>query len=351
LGGLAIRFQFRGALVGPILYGAVVVYGIFLATPYMIDRLVARRLDGFSATLVFPASWAATEYLVPMAAFAGSGTSIAYSQYADLPLLQILSVTGLWGVTFLIGWFAAVCNWVWEDGLGSRHARVGATLCLATIAAVILFGGARLTLLPPSSQTVRVASLSKKGSPWNPSDGIWERAMYGRASKTEVNEIRRRLSTWEHTFERALNQKTTTGEVEEIRGKFSARNAELLSRTEREAQAGALGADIVLDPAGDTPEISPRHTQLASFRAIEQGFNLVRPTDYGLSAAYDYQGRQIAAADYFQASDHVMVSHVPTRGVRTIYSLLGDWFAWACIAALAALAGKALARPVISPIK
>ncbi len=239
IGALAIRFQFRGALVGPILYVAAVVYGIFLATPYLIDRLVARRLDGFSATLVFPTSWAATEYLVSMAAFAGSGTSIAYSQYGDLPLLQILSVTGLWGVTFLIGWFAAVCNWVWEEGLGSRHARVGATLCLATIAAVILLGGARLTLLPPSSPTVRVASLSKKGSPWDPSDGIWERAMYGRASKTEVNEIRRRLSTWEHTFDRALNQKATTGEVEEIRGKFSARNANLLSRTEREAQAGA----------------------------------------------------------------------------------------------------------------
>src|SRR5581483_9553647 len=103
------------------------------------------------------------------------------------------------------------------------------------------------------------------------------------------------------------------------------------------AQAGRLGADIVLDPASDWRAIDPWHTQMASFRAIEQGFNLVRQTKFGLSAAYDYQGRRLAAMDEFEAKDFVLVAEVPTRGVRTIYSRLGDWLAWLCIAGLLVL--------------
>ncbi|MFZ0747398.1 MAG: nitrilase-related carbon-nitrogen hydrolase, partial [Terracidiphilus sp.] len=110
------------------------------------------------------------------------------------------------------------------------------------------------------------------------------------------------------------------------------------------AQAGALKADILLDPSNDWLAIDPWHTQMANFRAIEQGVNLIRQTSRGLSAAFDYQGRRLAALDHFQTVDYAMVSEVPTRGVRTVYSLLGDWFAWACLAGLAVLTVLALRR-------
>src|SRR5260221_4612137 len=103
------------------------------------------------------------------------------------------------------------------------------------------------------------------------------------------------------------------------------------------ATAGAVRADINLDQAKDWRAIDPLHTRMASFRAIEQGFNLVRQTSEGRSAAYDYQGRVLASMDHFQTSDYAMVSQVPTRGVRTIYYLLGDWFAWVGIVMLVML--------------
>jgi apolipoprotein N-acyltransferase len=106
------------------------------------------------------------------------------------------------------------------------------------------------------------------------------------------------------------------------------------------AQAGMLRADIVLDPSNDWRAIDPWHTQMASFRAIEQGFNLVRHTSYGLSATFDYQGRRLAAMDHYETANFAMVSEVPTKGVRTVYGKLGDWFAWMCLASLLLMVGQ-----------
>jgi apolipoprotein N-acyltransferase len=99
----------------------------------------------------------------------------------------------------------------------------------------------------------------------------------------------------------------------------------------------------MLDPSNDWSAIDPLHTRMASFRAIEQGFNLVRQTSGGLSAAFDYQGHRLAAVDDPRGTGPTMVSEVPSKGVRTIYSRWGDWFAWLSLAALLILIAKCFA--------
>ena len=49
----------------------------------------------------------------------------AYTQYGNLPLLQLLSVTGLWGIDFLMSWLASVVNWAWERGFAWPRVRGG----------------------------------------------------------------------------------------------------------------------------------------------------------------------------------------------------------------------------------
>jgi len=46
--------------------------------------------------------------------------------------------------------------------------------------------------------------------------------------------------------------------------------------------------------------------------------------------------------DHYQTTDYAMVSQVPTRGVRTTYSRLGDWFAWVCLVGLVLLTVRSL---------
>lgn len=421
----AFALQFRGMVLIPGIgyYIFLIVWGIPLVLPYIVDRLVTHRLSALTASLVFPTAWVVAEYVASHGPY-GSWGSAAYSQYGNLPLLQILSITGLWGITFLIGWFAAVCNWCWEDALESVCARRGAYLCFGSIAMVMLLGGARLAFFPPSSPTVRVASISARQVTPLPSAELISRIWQGNATSAERDDFRVWAAATDNDLLARSEQEMQAGAkivfwsemnaevLKEDEAGFVARGGDLAAKyhaylgmalavhnkgmtpsVENKlilikpdghvaweynkvrpvpgdlqilgdgklrvldtpygrvtsaicfdgdfpqvlAQAGALKADVLLDPSNDWRAIDPWHTQMASFRAIEQGVNVIRQTSYGLSAAFDYQGHRLAAMDYFQTAGNAMVSQVPTRGVRTVYSLLGDWFAWACLVVLAVL--------------
>lgn len=110
-------------------------------------------------------------------------------------------------------------------------------------------------------------------------------------------------------------------------------------------QAGRSGADVMLVPSNDWHEIVPFHTYMALLRGIEYGFSIVRATGNGLSAAFDYQGRTLATADY-SATKQAMISHVPIHGVKTIYAVVGDLFAWLSMVGFVALAAVGVFLPV-----
>jgi apolipoprotein N-acyltransferase len=423
---IALAIQYRGMVPFPTpLYVAVMVfYGLCFTLPYLGDRLLSRRLSVFSGTLVFPLVWTAIEYLLSLGPF-GSWFATAYSQYGNLALLQMLSITGLWGVTFLIGWTASAGNALWEEWTISRRVPRVATMCALLVIMTMLTGGARLALFPPAGKTVRVATLSGINSALHPDpkvvgrffrhesltpeeiatirknsaaidDDLLNRSareakagariiFWGEANapvlKEDENDLIRRggilakangiylgmvLASWHLETTPPLENKIVLiqpdgtpaweffkahpvpgGEAAiSIRGDgklraldtpygrlssvicFDADFPQLLG------QAGRLGTDLLLDPSNDWKAIDPWHTRMASFRAIEQGFNLVRHTSQGLSAAFDYQGRQLAAMDHYATTNRVLVAQVPVRGTRTIYALLGDWFAWVCLVGL-----------------
>ena len=427
----AVAFQLRGMVplpgMGYCLFLAV--SGIQALIPYAVDRGLARRVGGLPSTLVFPCAWTVLDYLNSYGPY-GSWGAEAYSQYGNLPLLQILSVTGLWGVTFLIAWLAAVSNYVWEEGWNCRSARTAAGLCASTIVAVILLGGLRITLFPPSSPTVRIASLSRRHVGVHPGKDSWDRLLRNQATASDLAVIRNwaaavdddllaraeheaqggakvvfwgegnadvfkddepallvrgselaakyqiylgmALATWNHGQAKPLENKlvlfapngqeawqyykahpvpgveapisvTKDGKLRNLDTPFGRLSAVICFDADFPqllAQAGALRSDIVLAPSNDWRAIDPWHTQMASFRAIEQGVNLDRHTSDGLSAAFDYEGRVLSAMDHFHSGDYTMIADVPTKGVRTIYSRWGDWFAWLNVAGLIGLAAR-----------
>ena len=62
-------------------------------------------------------------------------------------------------MTFLLTWFAAVVNAVWEQGWNLRSPRIPVALFTSFLLAVLLLGGVRLAFFPPTAQTVQVAAV------------------------------------------------------------------------------------------------------------------------------------------------------------------------------------------------
>jgi apolipoprotein N-acyltransferase len=143
----------------PLSYVIGGLIGAIAFVPYATDRIAAPRLRGLPATLVFPLALCSVEFTTTRLSPYGSFGVIAYAQPDNLSLLQLLSVTGLWGVSFLIAWFASVVNIVWEHRSDLRAVRIEASTFGAVLLAVIALGQARVAL-SPQTQTVRIASIT-----------------------------------------------------------------------------------------------------------------------------------------------------------------------------------------------
>src|SRR5919202_6897060 len=166
------------AVTGARYYLSVLVVIVGSILPYAADRLLGPRMPGFASTLVFPVAQVSLEYLL---SFGPTGTtnSLANSQYGDLPLMQLASVTGIWGITFLVGWFASVAGWAWERGFVWPRIRTGIALCAAVLVVVFLAGAARVALTSPGPSVVRVAAISASKSAVAATSGLLTPATVG----------------------------------------------------------------------------------------------------------------------------------------------------------------------------
>ena len=94
---------------------------------------------------------------------------------------------------------------------------------------------------------------------------------------------------------------------------------------------GELGADMVIVPSSDWRGIDPLHTEMAAFRAVEQGHSVLRSTRFGLSAAITPYGEMVSQMSSFDRNDKIMYAQLQVQGVTTIYSIIQDGFVYLCI--------------------
>ncbi|WP_344307200.1 nitrilase-related carbon-nitrogen hydrolase [Fodinicola feengrottensis] len=425
------RFSF-----GPILFGCLAISTI-LTLPLLVDRLLFARLTPLLATLIFPTTRVATEFLV--AAVSPFGTifgPLAGTQSANLPLLQLVSVTGIYGISFLMAWAAPVANLALEKRLSWWKIRTVTLAFTALLGLVLLGGGIRLAVAPAAKQTVRVAGVSS--------------SVQARQSKQALDNF--------HTPDVTPDQKP------QLRRAFAFVTDDLFLRSTVEAHAGAkiivwpeagaltlhddlpallsraadfartqhvyleMGvgvildnapytrdmavlvdpngkalwefdkahpvpgledfpagdgkvpvastpfgrlanvicfdadfpgtlrpsggqADIMLVPANDWQGIEKMHSENAVFRAVENGYSVVRQASNGIAVTTDNRGVALATTNFFSTPQQNMIAYVPIRGTWTIYSAVGDLFAWLCAAAMIALCALAIVRPTPTPIQ
>jgi len=396
--------------------------GAQFCLPFIIDRLLCSKASGLKLTFLFLLSYTVWEYLLAQFHPYPTFGSIAYSQFGYLGLSQIVSVTGMWGLIFIVTWFSSIINWIWEEGFEWKKLKKGLCVFTSLLCLVLLYGGIRLAIFSPGSKTVHVASLvrdtqtetmyqttDRDDFDLNPSSDIdqsrktfskildlflertqkqaqagaqivmWcedsvvtfsqdEEEYINRARETAKEEkiyLMMGLLVISNDFPKVYGKNETVfiapdgnilwnylksypvagGEpviagdgiiptVDTPYGKIGTATCFDLDHISFVQQAGREGVDILLDPSFDWEGIDPFHTNMVSFRALENGFSIIRCTADGLSAAYDYQGRCISSSDSYKSGEYAMTSEIPIKGNKTIYSFVGDIFAWICIVLL-----------------
>jgi apolipoprotein N-acyltransferase len=93
------------------------------------------------------------------------------------------------------------------------------------------------------------------------------------------------------------------------------------------------GVRLMAVPAGDLIDDAWIHGRLALMRGVENGFSVVHSAYRGLLTASDSRGRLIASKMAWpRAGMTTIVADLPLGPGPTLYTRIGDVFAWLCIA-------------------
>ncbi len=399
-------------------YFIMFIMSVSTALTFLLDRVFTQKIKGIISTLVFPSAYVLMEFIVVSTNPSGSYGTLAHTQ-TSLPLLQIFSVTGIWGLVFIITWTSSIINWLWDYSFERSKINLAFLIFGVPFLAVILFGQSRL-FINDKNETVRIASINiSKAALKNRHnanvDSIAEKAnddfltnceiasssgakvVFGIETVISINKdledefikkakvIAKKESIYlglpmevipkDYPEVRPENKiiwispegqvlftyhkaKPTPGEgnygdgiikyFDSPYGRISSTICFDMDFPSLISQVNKMNIDIMLVPGNDWQEITPYHTYVASARAIEQGFNMVRAASRGLSASFDYKGQILSSMDYFNTDDLILYSDIPTRGQTTIYSILGNYFAYLCIVFLLIITLKVIRKTKIA---
>jgi apolipoprotein N-acyltransferase len=391
--------QIPPPLAVSVIVGSAVLFGLaVLAT-----RALMLRGRSVTAIIVFPAAWVTVEYVMSLAAPNGAWWSLAYTQASVLPVLQLTSVTGVWGVTFLLmGTPAAVAALTAPGARGRLPVAVTATTILAL---TLGYGGWRLHS-SDGRQTQRTALLATDraidpvtvGTPAGRDmlDAYVTRirSLAGQPVRVIVLPEKVFLTDDAHlaALERPLARLAVEQRTDIVAGLALKRGNTLYNAAidlpadggrpvtyfKRHLVPGAesdfttgegtafvpgtgtgwaiaicfdldfpglvrdyrqRGATALFVPAWDFSNDAWLHSRMAVTRGVENGMTVVRAARQGALTVSDPHGR-VRAEVRTAGNPMVSVSAVlPSRATTTPYTRFGDWFAWACVLML--LAGAA----------
>ncbi len=406
-----------------------IVLGLVLSLPYILDRLLVKRITGYISTLIFPIS-AVTVYFLNsiFGPFSGTGIFYAYTQYGNLALNQLISVFGIWGLVFLLSWISSTFVWMVENGFRWDNIKKGVIITFSVLFIALFFGGLKASPLffEYEGETTRVAAVVfEKNTNDEDIRDVLDKRMYTPFDET-IEKIEDKIKTAKNSgsdfvvfqefsmiipeeqeselkdklmelsssydiytcFSYVIFPKLLDGEhekdflghtilsdeeeegynkallinpqgnieieynkhnlaqgegtwvlegtggiqvVDTPHGKVGVVICKDMSFPRDMREAGVKNADIVLAPSYELRKsLAITYSQMQ--RAIENGFSFVRPVYYGLSIAIDYNGRVLSSMNNFTTNNEIMFADVPVKSIKTVYSIIGDLFAWVCVA-------------------
>jgi apolipoprotein N-acyltransferase len=158
IGELNLWRYFHGVLEIPaaLVLGILVLPACLFGAGVLMFRVRIRRGAIWQAALVLPAFWVTSEYVSALVSPHSTFGNIAYTQMNFLPVVQMASLTGIWGISFCVVLFPAAVA-AFFSGRGSRGERNAmAIAAIAFLAAVLGYGAWRLRATPRAKQNASI---------------------------------------------------------------------------------------------------------------------------------------------------------------------------------------------------
>jgi apolipoprotein N-acyltransferase len=378
-------------MVFSIIVGSAVLFGLGV----LLTRGLMRRGRPLTAVAALPAVWVVIEYATSVLSPNGAWWSLAYTQADVLEVLQVASLTGPWGITFLvIGLPAAAAVLLAPRREGRVRVAVTATV---TLALTLGYGAWRLHA-PDSNGSQKVALLAtdrqSDPTPVDTPEGRKLLAEYA-AHLSDVAALGARvvvmpekvfvaddttlplLATPLAGLAAAHRVDIVVGLVLKQHGTL--RNAaidfpadggrpveyfkhHLISGLEGDFTPGdrlafvadsgtrwgiaicfdldlpdlvrdyrRRGATTLFVPAWDFNRDAWLHGRMAVTRGVENGLTVARAARNGDLVVSDPYGRIRSEAHSSDAPFVSLVASLPSRSATTVYTTFGNWFAWVCV--------------------
>jgi apolipoprotein N-acyltransferase len=403
LGGMNMLRYLRTAIEIPITVVLIAllvpgcVFGLAVAT----FRKWLRRGTLGRAAFAFPAVWVAFEYLLSVFSPNGTFGNLGYTQMNFLPLLQLASVTGIWGISFCLFLLPATVAAVLSYQGTGRQKRILAVAVGAIFAAVIGYGAWRLSTNPATrpvkiglaginptalyqgretaldlireysgqigmlaaqgAQAIvlpeKIAIVSDEKAPQF--DSLFGAAA-GAARVTVVVGLDRgsrtrrsneaRMYSPEGALVAAYDKHHLVPHFEDVdrpgtqrtilkkpSGIWGMEICKDMDFPRLSREYGSDGVGLLLVPAWDFTLDGWLHGRMAILRGVENGFTIVRAANQGRLTVSDNRGRVLAEQSSETARVASLVAFAPVRHDDTLYTRWGDWFAWVNLAGLAAI--------------
>ena len=133
-------------------YQPAVWYALTVTILVLATRATLEQRPDWTSLWVYPLGWVAFEYLSAQVRGGDAVSSLAGTQLYFLPLVQLVSVTGVWGVTLLLTAVPAGIAGVWHFRYQPRQAALALLVPLSLLTLVLVFGAWRLSREPSSKQ-------------------------------------------------------------------------------------------------------------------------------------------------------------------------------------------------------
>lgn len=376
-----------------------------------------KRGNTFDATLVYASASVMMEFLIYEVYPILGGLSDAYTQYQNHHFIQLVSLVGIYGITFFMNWTAAVAVWIWNNKTKKKEIRKYGSVYACVALLVFIYGVIMYDFSEADSGSIRVAGVTVPVSELlNEDEDVYSVFYTDSFTDTNLINTKRKLENvadelltktvqeaqvgakivvWSelngavlkededvllkkasevaeeqkvylfvsllvktpgedykenkvivlnplgesifeyYKFGRSIGELCQKGDgelkyVDTEYGRIAAFICSDMAFTSKVRRAGKESVDILMIPASDWQEMTAIALKTAIVRGIENGCNLVRQTNRGISIAADWKGNISAMGNYFQSDTKTMTAQVLTKGRFTVYAYIGDLFVWLC---------------------